>query len=315
MDSGNVIHQRSDNEFEFEFSILCIDDESSNLKVLNSILSPNYTVFLAKTAQAGLLKAVELQPDLIILDVIMPVMTGFEMIVKLKNNSAIDHIPVIFISGLQSVEDEEKGLLLGGCDYIQKPFHYSIVKARVNTHIKLVHQRKLLERIANIDSLTELFNRRKWDLDSALVWQEALNAQTSCVFGICDIDYFKGYNDTYGHQKGDIALKQISSVLKRCLYQYDGEVYRCGGEEFYFYFPDTKKIAIQAVLSTMTEQVIALNLTNRSSDISNNLSISVGAIKLIPNTKTDLESVLNEADKLLYSVKLEGRNSSKYLAI
>ena len=129
MDTDQNLMQRR--AVEKKYSILCIDDESANLKVLSSLLKDDYRLILAKSAEQGMNKTLELMPDLIILDVVMPQMSGFEMIEVLKNYPTTAHIPVIFITGLQSVENEEKGLLLGGCDYIHKPFHHSIIRARV----------------------------------------------------------------------------------------------------------------------------------------------------------------------------------------
>ena len=136
----NIDHRRNSDTL---FTILCIDDESANLKVLASIFKDNYQMIISKNAQQGLAKALRYIPDLIILDVVMPDENGFELIVKLKQHPELCHIPVIFITGLQNVGDEEKGFKLGACDYIQKPFNTDIVLARVHTHLEIIRQRNL----------------------------------------------------------------------------------------------------------------------------------------------------------------------------
>jgi len=212
------------------FTILCIDDEAVNLKILASIFKEHYKIVACKSANQGLAKAIEIVPDLILLDVLMPDQNGFELITLLKQHPALKHVPVIFITGLQSAEDEERGLTLGACDYIQKPFNYGIVRARVNTHLEILRQRRLLEKFANFDSLTELPNRRKWEADIAANWRFSMEQNKAIVCGIVDIDYFKQYNDAYGHQQGDIVLRKVSNAIKRVLFDYHGNIYRCGGE-------------------------------------------------------------------------------------
>ena len=299
---------------EKKYSILCIDDETANLKVLSSLLKDDYRVILAKSAEQGMAKTLELLPDLIILDVVMPQMTGFEMIEHFKNNPVTAHIPVIFITGLQSVENEEKGLLLGGCDYIHKPFHHSIIRARVKNQIEIVRQRNLLEHIANIDSLTELNNRRKWIQDTDNIWLSAQLHNTQMVFGILDIDHFKSYNDSYGHQQGDIALRKISHALKRSMFEHQGKIYRCGGEEFYFYLPANNK-KIQQVLDHYISVINELNIEHTHSRTAPRITVSIGAVQLVPNTDINLLMVMEQADKLLYQVKRGSRNAAKYTAI
>lgn len=293
------------------FTILCIDDESVNLKVLASIFKDHYQVIVSKSASQGYNKALESAPDLILLDVIMPGESGFDLIKKLKAHPALKRIPVIFITGLQSVEDEEKGLTLGASDYIQKPFNYGIVRARVNTHLEIIRQRKLLENLAHIDSLTELPNRRSWDLDSVHSWKNAIEKKQSMVFGIIDIDLFKKFNDTYGHQEGDIVLRRVSNTIKRALFNYNGNIYRCGGEEFYFYMIEDPNIDVQTTLNHLVQSVLALEIEHPCTDYAPYLSISLGAMALTPQNSILLDEVMKAADELLYEVKNSTRNAAK----
>ncbi len=298
-----------------KFKILCIDDESANLKILSTLFKDNYQVIACKQASEGVEKALSSQPDLILLDVIMPGVSGFELITQLKGHSDLKQIPVIFITGLQSPEDEEKGLKLGACDYIHKPFNPSIVMARVNTHLEIVRQRNLLERFANFDILTELPNRRKWEQDSADLAKSLSHTGSKLVVGIADIDFFKLYNDSYGHQQGDIALRKVASALARSLFDYHGHVYRCGGEEFYFYFPENQPLPIEDILDNCLETVRDLEIKHKSSLVDNKITVSIGAIKCQVTGEQDIKEGIGQADKLLYRMKQTGRNNFDYQAL
>lgn len=290
------------------FTILCIDDESMNLKVLASLFKDIYQVAVCKFPLQALEKVREIMPDLILLDVVMPEKDGFELINELKADTNLAHIPVIFITGLQDPMDEEKGLRLGACDYIHKPFNSSVVRARVHTHLELLRQRNLLEQYANIDTLTEVPNRRKWQQDVDQFFQSN-SGQDVCI-GIIDIDYFKTYNDTYGHQQGDIALRKVAKAVERVLYEDGGRIYRCGGEEFYFYVPLGRKDSL-SVVERCLQVVRTMEIAHEGSLCSDCVTISLGSVMHVVSEDSDPEDVLANADQVLYEVKQGGRNSFK----
>lgn len=292
-----------------KYTILCIDDESSNLKVLVSIFQDNYKVVVCKQANKALQLALETLPDLILLDVVMPESSGFDLIKVIKQQPNLKHIPVIFITGLQSPEDEETGLNLGACDYIQKPFNYGIVRARVNSQLEIIRQRQLLERFAHFDSLTEIPNRRKWESDSQLQWQFSIEQQQPLVMGIVDIDFFKRYNDSYGHQQGDIVLRKVANAIRRVLYDVGGDIYRCGGEEFYFYLPVHKETRVEMILAECSDAVSAMEIQHQSSEASSILTVSIGAVQVSARLGLDLKRVIAQADDKLYQVKQSTRNA------
>jgi diguanylate cyclase (GGDEF)-like protein len=294
-------------------TILCIDDESVNLKVLASIFKDHFNVIVCKNAKQGFQRALKESPDIILLDILMPEENGFELIEKLKQHPKLTDVPVIFITGLQDAEDEEKGLLLGACDYIHKPFNYGIVRARVNTQLEIVRQRKLLQKFALFDSLTELPNRRKWQQDSVDYWHSSKNAQSAMIYGIIDVDHFKKYNDHYGHQQGDVVLRKIASTIRRTLFEYGGAVFRCGGEEFYFYFPSNPSHSAEITLSACLNSVKNLAIPHHAISINNRISVSIGAVQLVPNEQTSVEQVMQQADEKLYLVKNTTRNAFSFL--
>lgn len=290
-------------------TILCIDDEVVNLKVLVSIFKDHYNVIACKSAKQGLQHALKEEPDIILLDILMPEESGFELMEKLKKHPKLSNIPVIFITGLQDAEGEEKGLLMGACDYIQKPFNSSIVQARVNTHLEIIRQRNLLEKFALFDSLTEVPNRRKWQQDSNDAWLSAKAAKKSMVYGIIDVDHFKKYNDHYGHQQGDVALRKIANAIRRALYNSGGDIYRCGGEEFYFYFPVVKNSSASTVLSACLTSVTQLTIPHHAITDNDYISVSIGAVMVTPNNNHTIEQVMQYADERLYFIKKNSRNA------
>lgn len=300
---------------EKHYTILCIDDESVNLKVLASIFKDHYNVVVCKNAKQGFQHALQESPDIILLDVLMPDENGFELMEKLKKHPKLSNIPVIFITGLQDVEDEEKGLMMGACDYIQKPFNYGIVRARVNTHLEIIRQRNLLEKFALFDSLTELPNRRKWQQDSVNHWRSAIETKNPVVYGIIDVDNFKKYNDHYGHQQGDLALRKVAHIIRRSLYHFGGAIYRCGGEEFYFYFSLGNDYKASNILTACLNSVTELAIPHEAIDSNSCVSVSIGAVEVIPNEKTSIEQIMQQADEQLYLIKKGSRNAVSLLEL
>ncbi|AWB66441.1 diguanylate cyclase response regulator [Saccharobesus litoralis] len=290
------------------FSILLIDDEADNLAILTSLLKDEYRVFASKSGEEGLELIHTVNPDLILLDILMPNMDGFDVLKRIKSDELTQAIPVIFITGLQSPEDEEKGLRLGATDYIQKPFHHGIVKARVDNTIALVRQTQLLEELALLDSLTELPNRRKWRMESEFAWHKAINRSQNLAIGVIDIDCFKRFNDSYGHAEGDRALKQIARFLKNKLGAIDADVYRYGGEEFVFIIESDMLVALKAELATISQALEQEAYPHDNSTVAKVLTVSVGVYIIKPQPFEEFSDAFDYADKLMYRAKYDGGN-------
>ena len=212
--------------------VLIVDDSIVQAAQLKSILDDDYDVTAVHTAADGLSQASSGEYSLILLDVIMPDMDGFDLLKKLQEELITQHIPVILITGLAAIEHEQRGLTLGAVDYIVKPFHPLIVKARVDTHIKLYQYRKQIEAQSMTDQLTGVANRRRHDELSAAKWQEAIRLHVP--FSICmfDIDKFKVYNDTFGHPAGDKVIAAVAKTAAARLRRKTDFFARYGGEEF-----------------------------------------------------------------------------------
>lgn len=288
--------------------VLIIDDQKTNLKILGDILRQDVDVTLAQSAEQGLRKAIEFQPDLILLDVLMPDINGFELIKSLKHHAHTSSIPVIFITALSDTNHEEQGLRLGACDYIYKPFHATIVQARVRLHLQLSRQRKLLEQLAHIDPLTGIANRRKYDQVLEQLWRSATRQHSHLSLVMLDIDHFKEFNDHYGHAAGDKVLHQVATHLKQTLRRPNDFIARYGGEEFVILLPDSDEEGSRQLIEHCLSSIEQLQLEHGYSPISDYITLSAGGISCAATQAEDPNDVLKRADDMLYKAKQSGKN-------
>lgn len=292
--------------------ILIVDDDKINQRLLSGLLMKDYTLDQAEGGGQALEKIGANPPDLILLDIMMPEMDGFQVIRKLKNNEITQDIPVIFITALNSVRNEEEGLKLGAVDYIKKPFIPSIVKARVRNILTMVRHRKLLETLAHIDGLTEIPNRRYFDLALQREWHRALRYNEFLSVAIADVDYFKQYNDNYGHASGDRVLIALSKEIRRNLKRPYDLVSRYGGEEFGIIIPKTSAVKAFHLCETIRSAIEQLEIVHEFSSVSENITISIGGATLIPSLNAEPSSIVEKADQCLYDAKNNGRNRVKW---
>lgn len=288
--------------------ILIVDDDKANRKMLKELLQEQAKIIFAKNGKQARELAIKHLPDLILLDVVMPDISGFEVIDYLKNDPKTMSISVIFITGLANDDDEERGFNLGGCDYIYKPFKPNIVIARVMMHLELIRQRKMLDEIAHIDALTGVNNRRKMDI--VLKDEVAANKyeHTNLLVAILDIDYFKQYNDGYGHGAGDVALRQVGQALREICVRPRDFIARYGGEEFVIILPDCDKASAEIMLSNIAQAIKDKKIKHQYSSVSPQLTVSVGAVVVKSSQSVVVANVMQKADSLLYQAKNNGRN-------
>ncbi|AUC61993.1 two component signal transductions sytem response regulator with GGDEF domain [Cyanobacterium sp. HL-69] len=447
-------------------SILIVDDQPANLRVLATMLKgKKYKVKKAQDGETALMAALSNPPDLILLDILMPIMHGYEVCQKLKSNPLTQHIPVIFISALNDVFDKIKAFEIGAVDYITKPFQEEEVLARINSQltiqaqkrllekdkkllqikqqkleeeikqrkeaelilsqsrafifsilnssldgiaaleavrndktgeiedfrcvlvnpitanffnlktenlidkllfkefinkkkydllkylvkvvendsiikkdIKLVHNRKKnwfhitavklgdgfsitirditarknlelkLNRLATIDSLTNVYNRQSFDFRLKNEWFRCDRAQKPLSLILCDVDYFKLYNDFYGHQAGDKCLKTVASIMDTIAKRSSDFLARYGGEEFAIILPNTPSQGALIIANTIKTEVENAHLVHHKSKISQYITLSLGVATVTPSCNYSPEDLLNSADKALYKAKKNGRN-------
>ena len=294
-------------ENEKEYTILISDDGKTNLDILSGILSPLYNILVARSGRRALELAREHKPDIILLDVLMPEMSGFEVITKLKESDITNRIPVIFITGLTSAEDEEKGFFLGAVDYITKPFNKAIVKARVNTHIRIIDQMRMIEQIGLIDPLTKIANRRGFEKRLNSEWGRASRVQIPISILMLDVDLFKDYNDAYGHQQGDVVLRAFAEICAQTLLRPSDFAARWGGEEFVILLAGTDNDGAVEVAERLRKNVELLVITTED-NIETGITVSIGVHTVIPDLNASTEVFIRKADQALYTAKKTGRN-------
>lgn len=296
------------------FTLLIVDDEKQNRTLLTELLQDDYQIILAKNGVQALERAQSHLPDLILLDVLMPEMDGLTVIRSLKAADATRHIPVIFVSALDTPDDEERGLDLGAVDYIAKPFHPPIVRARVRNHLQAVHQRSLLEQLALIDSLTEIPNRRRFTEVYEREWRRCMRNRQSLSLIMVDVDFFKRYNDTHGHAAGDAVLKQVASAIQLALKRPADFVARFGGEEFVVVLPDTDAANGWQMAERIRRAVEDEHIPYPESDAGPWLTVSLGGATQVPEGVEVDTRLFDEADRSLYEAKGKGRNQAAWSA-
>ena len=287
--------------------ILVIDDSAVQGEFLSSILKGDYDVTVCQSAAEGLRAANEGDYSLILLDVIMPEMDGFMLLRELKSTELTRHIPVILLTSLADVQYEERGLLLGAVDYVAKPFSPVIIRARVYTHIQLYHYQSKFRQQAMVDDLTGVANRRRYEGESLAKWREAM--RFSLPFSVCmfDIDKFKLYNDTFGHQAGDKVIAAVAQTVSSYFHRATDLFARYGGEEFVAVFVGNDGQSAFEFLKTVRQAGEDLHIPHNS-PVCQWVTISVGGASVVPKSGDSYDTYLKLADAMLYDAKRLGRN-------
>ncbi|WP_041178117.1 diguanylate cyclase [Borrelia recurrentis] len=291
--------------------LLLVDDTPTNLDLLLDILQNDYDIRVALNGFDAL-KQVEIdKPDLILLDVLLPDVSGYEVCRRLKNDPETRDISVIFISSRNSTDAQLEGFNVGGVDYILKPFNGRIINARIKTHLELKRLRDYFKNLSRIDGLTQIPNRRFFTDKFAKSWMQALEHQDNVIVGMLDIDYFKKYNDNYGHTNGDECLKLIAKSLNRIAIKYKIDVARYGGEEFILFSVNKSLEEMIKSVSFLIEDIRNLGIVHEYSDISHFVTVSIGLAEQVPQD-SNFTNIIKLADDKLYEAKISGRNQFKY---
>lgn len=330
-------------------TILIVDDQIDNLLVLTSLLkTQRYEVRKALGGQLALQTVRFEPPDLILLDVRMPEINGYEVCAQLKANPQTQDIPVIFLSALNEIDNRMAAFAAGGADYITKPFHGAEVLARIHyqltiqrQHQQLMEQNQRLqqevqerqrvelalrqanlelERLAALDSLTQIPNRRRFDEYLSVEWRQSYWNRVPLSLILCDVDCFKAYNDYYGHQAGDFCLRRVAQTIHQVLHCWSNPanedadqgssrlVARYGGEEFAIVLSHTSAETAMTIAKQIQETILDLKIAHVRSLAGSCLTVSLGIWSQIPTTEQTLEDAIAAADTALYAAKAAGRN-------
>ena len=288
--------------------LLLVDDQPIHLQVLYRALSADHQLFMATSGAQAMKVVREQNPDLVLLDVVMPEMDGFEVLQQLKSNLDTAGIPVMFVTAHGGDEIETQCLQAGAVDFISKPINPSVVRARVKTHLTLKFQSDFLRDMAFLDGLTGVSNRRQFDERLPVEWGRAQRNGAALTLIMLDVDSFKAYNDHYGHQAGDDCLRQIAAVLKAELRRPTDLVARYGGEEFVCLLPDTAFDDGMVMGQRLLNAVKSLAIPHHFSAAEPVVTISLGvATREGLGQDSRASYLLSLADSQLYQAKHSGR--------
>jgi diguanylate cyclase (GGDEF)-like protein len=288
--------------------ILIVDDQRLNVQLLTDILKDHYDLAIASDGERAIEICERRPPDLVLLDVQMPGMDGYEVCRRLKASAATREIPVVFVTARDSVDDQIKGLDAGAVDFITKPVHAPIVRARTRTHILLKQHADRLRELALTDTLTGVANRRSFDERLRSEWRRSQRSRSPIALVMIDVDHFKQYNDTYGHQAGDQCLQQISAAMRNCLRRPADLLARYGGEEFACLLPETPLGQAMRKAEELGDAVQRLAIPHQSSSAAPVVTITRGVAALIPTAELQSRELVRVADEMLYQAKHAGRN-------
>ena len=285
--------------------ILIVDDVTTNLKLAADVLKDNYQLSMAKSGAQALEFLKKAKPDLILLDVRMPGMDGYETLEKIKSNSETSNIPVVFLTVDDQRESEIKGLKMGAMDFILKPFEPEIMLSRIEKILQIEDLRKNLSNSAKKDPLTGIWNRKFIEDDM----EKYFLTKNKGIFILFDVDNFKKVNDTYGHVFGDSILCKFARIIENKVGVRDVEA-RIGGDEFAVFLKgDYTDDEINSYCEMILKSVH--NDMRDESELSYNPTVSIG-ISVAPDDGMDFQTLYHRADKALYYVKQNGKDGYHY---
>jgi diguanylate cyclase (GGDEF)-like protein len=308
-----------------EVRLLLVDDDPSTIQVLTRILTGLAEVQFATNGADALRLARLAAPDLMLLDAEMPGMSGFEVCRAFKADPALADVPVIFVTKHSEAAFEVSGFALGAADFIVKPFTAPLVLARVRAHLRVKHMADELRRIATIDVLTDVANRRRFDELLDCEWRRSRRSGEPLSLLMIDVDHFKLFNDHFGHPAGDACLHRVAQALVSACVRPADRVARYGGEEFTILLPQTPREGAQHLARRVLDGVAALGINHPSSPSGATVSVSVGVACFDEHSATwkpgsthprsaDDSAVLSSAadlvraaDQALYGAKHAGR--------
>ncbi len=299
--------------------ILLVDDDLVvRAKVSESLEQDGFEVILAKNGNDGIAAYQQHRPDLILVDAVMPILDGFEFCEQLKNLGE-RLTPILMITSLDDNESVDRAFASGATDYITKPINLPVLRQRVRNLVRQSHLIKNqltelqqanqdLKLLANLDSLTKLSNRRGFDDYIQKEWDRMKRIKAPLSLIMCDVDFFKHYNDRYLHPNGDKCLVKVAMSMRSTVRRSGDLVARYGGEEFAIVLPNTDALGAVSVGENVRSAIKGLQITHEASAVCPYVTISVGVSTIIPNSENDFQALINAADRALYQAKSQGRD-------
>lgn len=286
--------------------LLIVDDHPINIQMLYQVFSADHQVYMATNGKQAVEVCLKQQPDLILLDIEMPDITGYEVCAQLKAMPETKDIPIIFVTSHSDEETETRCFNEGAVDFICKPINRNTVKARVSTQLLLRAQAHLLRQLLYFDELTEVYNRRYFDERLNQEWHFDGQAPLSLI--LIDIDFFKKYNELYGQQAGDTGLRRIAKSTQLVVTRPRDVVARYGDEKFACLLPNTEFNHAMAIAEKIRAQIIALEIHHSDSFVSPFVSASLGVCCRGAQSSGSLDDFLHQAAEQLYKAKKNGKN-------
>ena len=298
--------------------ILLVEDSATlRFAMRNYIIDAGHEPLVARSGEEALQLLENTPVDMIIMDVEMPGLNGFETTRLIREWLAGHWIPIIFVTGLNEDENYREGIEAGGDDYLIKPVSFMIIKAKIRAMERIAEMRDQLhqlnselEALSQLDSLTQIYNRRTFNELAQQQWAQAKRHQQPISALMIDVDHFKLFNDHYGHPAGDACLKKVSQAIRSCLHRSSDILGRYGGEEFIVLLPETDAKGAMRVAQAIGEALEQLQHRHDVSPTSNYVTASIGGATCLRTTGHDLEELIKNADRALYKAKRAGRNRS-----
>jgi diguanylate cyclase (GGDEF)-like protein len=302
----------------FQRILLVDDDLVVRAKVSESLEEDGFEVILANNGHDGIVAYQKHHPDLILVDAVMPILDGFEFCEQLKNLGE-RLTPILMITSLDDDDSVDRAFASGATDYITKPINLPILRQRVRNLVRQSHLIKNqlnelqkanqnLQLLANLDSLTKLSNRRGFDEYIQKEWDRMQRIAAPLSLIMCDVDFFKNYNDRYLHPNGDKCLIKVAMAMRKAIRRSGDLVARYGGEEFAIVLPNTDALGAISVAENIRSSIRNLQITHEASAVCSYVTISVGVSTIIPNRENDFQALIHAADRALYQAKSQGRD-------
>jgi diguanylate cyclase (GGDEF)-like protein len=288
--------------------ILLVDDDPLIIRTISRILNEVAEIRFATSGEAALRIASEWIPDLVLLDSEMPGMSGFEVCKALQSDPAFVDVPIIFVTSHSDTAMHVAGLEAGAVDFIAKPISEPLLLARVKSQLRIKRLTDELRNATMLDTLTQIANRRRFDERLPHEWACCVRANAPLSVLMVDVDYFKRFNDTYGHPAGDACLKEIASVLEQSCQRPADLAARYGGEEFTVLLPGVAKEGAEHVARRILDALRVLALPHEKSAVSKHVTVSIGIgyLEKVPPQSAERD-LMSAADQALYAAKSAGR--------